>query len=383
MKFSKKKPLKVLFSEKTVEKGREVHVDAYSKIMQYKNMLKSNPDIADPIKEEIKYEIQRNRGRLRFHKFKNREAKLKYKGIEISVPTNELGLITPSYFQIHINKIKDMLSKRRKLLKQDAKEVRQIEGVRYELHGGVRETKNTIAQMFREIGRKRVNSNRKPDASENHVGVEIEFISAFSREDIAELIIDAKLSKHVRLKTDGSIRASDKKPIPLEMCIVAPESKIIPMMEKVCGLLASIEAEANISCGLHVHLDCRNRDRYLLFHNLVVCQDLLFSLVASSRQGNNYCKKQSTTDWNLASNEHYAAINKLSYERHKTIEVRMHHGTVAFPEIKNWITLLMKIANYNEKFKDEEKKLNKLASTLSFDKELSESLTNRIKVYNP
>ena len=228
---------------------------------------------------------------------------------------------------------------------------------------------------------KRVNSFRKPGADENHVGIELEFYSAHQRDDICQRLIDAKLSKYARIMTDRTIRGTEEKPVGLELCVVAPESKYVGIFERACDVLNDIGAETNDSCGFHVHLDCRNRSNKLLFYNLVQCQNLLFKMTYTNRQDNEYCRPQNSPEWDNAENSHYMAINKHAYQKHKTIEVRLHHGTTNFVDIKNWVELLIKIANYNEYF-DRIDKVSPLAKQLKIDKKLTDHLKDKVQLFS-
>lgn len=378
MYFSKKHPLKLIIKEESNEKVKEAHKDAFFKIRSYKDLVNSiGKDMSEELKNEIKYEIQKNRARLRLNKYKKRILNMSYKGASLSLDLNNgIDLET---FKSHKSKLKEELVSKRRQRKKVKKEIRSIEGVHYDLYGGVRTRRNSIQDLFLEVARRRVNSPRKPDATENHVGVELEFFSAYGRDDIVDRIIDAKLSKHCRVMTDNSIRPTVEKPIGLELCVVAPENKILDILEKACDVLSSVEAESNESCGVHVHLDSRNRNKKLLFYNLFQCQDLMFNMTLPSRKDNQYCRPQRSGDWEEADSSHYAAISKAAFDKHKTIEVRTHYGTTSFREIKNWILFLIKVANYNEKLTRIDN-VGKARKAFGLEKDLVEYMKDRVRL---
>jgi len=129
-----------------------------------------------------------------------------------------------------------------------------------------------------------------------------------------------------------------------ELAIVAKSTQIASVISKACKVLADHKAEVNSTCGLHVHIDMRNRDEKQAFANLVKSQKLLYSMVPRSRYENTYCKPN---DKGLKMDSYqgrYLGINPSSYGEHGTIEVRLHSGTVNAEKINNWIKLLQAIA---------------------------------------
>jgi len=118
---------------------------------------------------------------------------------------------------------------------------------------------------------------------------------------------------------------------------------------KLCKELSKIDAYVNKTCGLHVHLDMRDllnegKRTTTRVHNLVQCLPFLSSLVPESRRSNSFCKL-GKTDRN-SSDRRYYAINTESMKKHKTIEVRLHSGTVEFEKITNWVKLLYSITRF-------------------------------------
>jgi hypothetical protein len=76
----------------------------------------------------------------------------------------------------------------------------------------------------------------------------------------------------------------------------------------------------------------------------------MFSRVASHRRDNEYCKFTRKEDFEAG--ERHLAINTESLEEHRTIEIRLHHGTVNVKEIYSWVkylTSLIKGKAYDKK----------------------------------
>jgi len=380
MQFSKKYPLEISFIEHSNPNISAIHMDAIKKIRKCRKTLKNDySKMSDNLKEQLIEEIQKYRGRIHFHKAKRRKAKLKYKDVEMIVPVNSMGMILPSKFRGYKKEIINQLQKNREDRKKQNEKVTFIGRIDYSLYGGVHKKQKTILKLFREIAKNRVNSPRNPKAEENHVGLEIEFFSNYDRDTVCNFFIDAKLSQFVRIMTDVSIKPSSEKPVGLELCLIAPESRLEEIVRRACEVLTDLDAKTNESCGLHVHLDCRNRSQVTLFYNMVKCQDLLFKLVDPSRTGNKFCLKQRSPIWEKANTGHYAAINKGSYLKHKTIEIRMHHGTTNYNEIILWVKLLIKIANYNKHFKDINS-VDRISKILKLDNNLKQKLNTKMSI---
>jgi hypothetical protein len=115
--------------------------------------------------------------------------------------------------------------------------------------------------------------------------------------------------------------------------------------------LAAAGATVNKQTGYHVHLGV---EHYGLngIANLVVnwsaAHDTIAALVAPSRLNNGFCRPISLLDaernaemvrngqvHNLNGGRYYS-LNLASYDRHGTVEIRLHHGTLNGSKIKAW-----------------------------------------------
>ena len=107
---------------------------------------------------------------------------------------------------------------------------------------------------------------------------------------------------------------------------------------QACERLRDAGAEVNRSCGLHVHIDCRDISATAAntrAKRLREALPWLRRMVPSSRLSNNYCN---------GSRGRYMPINTESYHKHSTVEVRLHSGTLDADKIRNWIEVVRFIA---------------------------------------
>lgn len=185
-------------------------------------------------------------------------------------------------------------------------------------------------------------TNKAPRTKAEHFGVEIECYAPEDgtnfRNDFQQFCIENKV-KGANYKSDGSISA-ESGCFPFEITVLIPRDNIRDL-EMVCKWLAKKKARVNKSCGLHVHLDFRNRDNLQQAANrLANALPFLSKLVPKSRRSNSYCRLERNS---LGEGNRYAAINLQSYHKYKTLEVRLHSGTVSFEKITSWIMILSNI----------------------------------------
>lgn len=121
-------------------------------------------------------------------------------------------------------------------------------------------------------------------------------------------------------------------------------------------------AEIDHKCGLHVHIDLRDfnkQELVRLFYILRKVEHVTRLLVTEERGENEFCcatlgqiRTHNRNGFDDRVMEHcedmqrYSAYNFLSYYDHKTVEVRLHHGTLNYEEIRNWVLLHLAIVDY-------------------------------------
>jgi hypothetical protein len=230
----------------------------------------------------------------------------------------------------------------------------------------------TILELLKSKKIKTIKDAKKPFNSSNHIGVEIEFASYLNESQIGQLFYDAGLIEYVQLGHEF-VQGRDDGENEFELCVVAPQEKIYEIIERVCVILNE-KADANITygCGLHVHIDARNRNIKTMFDNLYNCQEILYDMVSYKRRSNKHVKLMPTKLWYPAKNgfrhgpeckdtvckcefqntehfkkcaERYYGLNTWSYKSHQTMEIRIHSGTSNATKINNWIKLLLTIVD--------------------------------------
>jgi hypothetical protein len=223
---------------------------------------------------------------------------------------------------------------------------------------------------------------------------------AKDEEKLCKLLDDAKVQNNVHLGTDGSVKDLDfipkveygfdpnwgfdrmrvvntkDKHLGKEIRILATEKEAPDVIQKVCAAIKQAGGKINDTCGLHVHLDMRNREFNEVFNNFFFIQKLLFLTQPKTRRTSKYCKIM--TRRTVPVRTKYYAINKMSYAEHRTLEIRLHHGTIDPKEIKMWSGLLIKIANSTKKFKKSVKSFDELELPVP----LKEYLDVRVKKYS-
>lgn len=217
---------------------------------------------------------------------------------------------------------------------------------------------------------------KSPKTQEHHVGVEIEFFAPVNSDILAEHLVS--INEYLCLKTDGSIRAESGHH-GHELTICVPESKRAEVITKVCAVLREVRAKVNSSCGLHVHLDMRNRDRYTAFNNLVAAQTILYAMQPSSRRSNRFCRKvEHDFDAGLRADSKYWGVNSQSYQRLKTIEVRLHAGTTDATKINNFVDILCHVVSKSTTVTSTPKKANTFGKAFDLPDTLVAYIDERI-----
>lgn len=234
-----------------------------------------------------------------------------------------------------------------------------------------------------------------PTTSKNYIGIEIEclIINSISEQELPNKLIEAGLQWNVHLGQDGSVVDNTwrpiynqyytcvnwkTKPIGTELRILVEESEFDSVLDKVCRILKECKAYVNNTCGLHIHLDMRNRDYELAFKNLYKMQTTMLKTQPKHRKNNKFCRKVKSLKEMSTSRSRYKTINPLSYKDMRTIEVRLHEGTIDYNDIKNWSQFLINIVDTKEPIT----KVVKGFKSLPLSEQIKEYLNARIKKYS-
>jgi hypothetical protein len=164
------------------------------------------------------------------------------------------------------------------------------------------------------------------------LGLEFECVGGISRKDLIE-----RLPIWTRVVSDGSIRAANGHN-GHEVRALLDRQTAEPRLHRLCKILADAGLSVNRSTGLHVHLDARNipteydaiRTAKLMDAWLVALREL----VPASRRENSYCK------FGVSNRDRYRAVNVCAWQTHRTIEIRLHSGTIDYTKTLAWIRLL-------------------------------------------
>jgi len=247
-----------------------------------------------------------------------------------------------------------------------------------------------------------------PTNKQEHVGIEIECFSFFTREQVKEKVASLGLSKWVEVGNDGSIECTEvwdspknkkiysdmgkainqlyyvqdrtpwgspahdaartkvmlardeqdafrnlhvKEPIGVEFRVCFETKSKATVSKKLAQLFKWMSPKVNKSCGLHVHLDMRRFDPYEAVENLINKRNDLRSMVNKGRLRSEYCRavtkeeaKEFLTDSRRA--DRYRDFNIAAYSKFRTIEVRLKEGSVDLTDIFNWVDYLQRVA-YN------------------------------------
>lgn len=216
-----------------------------------------------------------------------------------------------------------------------------------------------------------------------YVGVEIEFVSFYSLEDCRKILKEHKMNKWCDLVHDGSIEGpdgddpDDENLFGIELRILSTEGDLAKRMPLVQTFLSAVAMQVNESCGLHVHLDMRNRDIETVAKRFLARQYEFTDMVPWQRRESSYCEplqehhlyeeriEQLPFDWRTNTyprkvtrtfstqrSNRYSDINVTAYNKHKTIEIRIHEGTLDCAEILNWCKYLICICEGKEGYID-------------------------------
>jgi len=235
------------------------------------------------------------------------------------------------------------------------KELNFKENLTYKLSSDkVHQTPGDILKLVKLKPLKNIFGDKKPDSSDNYLGIELELISKSNKEKLAVELFKEGVAEYCHIKDDGSLRGENGYGHTHEVCVLVKESMLENVVTKVCRAFEKAQCRVNKTCGMHVHLDMRARDHKLCFKNLVRSQDLLYKMQPLSRKEGTFSKRVTNEDFDEfitsprgeGRHERYYGVNGTAYNKHKTIEIRMHSGTVDARKIINWCKILTTIVNY-------------------------------------
>ncbi len=273
--------------------------------------------------------------------------------------------------------IKQIKAKRAKTKKVNILH-RTFEGANYELVGNVFQKPGLINPLAQKLTINDPFSVKKPRRKDNYIGIELEFNvkdranRSTEQKNIANALKLAGLARYVDVTEDGSCG--------WEVRVLLLESEFETHLVKILEVLNGFGFETNEKCGTHIHFDMRNRDVNMVYSNLFKTQKFLRKFLNRGRKFNTYCKmnKAESFDKQAECHDRYYCINVEAYDRHQTLEVRMHQGTLKASELVPWIYLLTKIVNYRTTIDKSVNTLKQATTQFEIEATLAQDLEEKL-----
>lgn len=223
------------------------------------------------------------------------------------------------------------------------------EDIRYRTHNsrGRAADREIVAEQPRTARQRYMDMPLTPDTFnyDRALGVELELVSKSNKQTLTDA-----LPIWCRRADDGSLRAtSSAYPYVHEVRALFVRSQMEPRLFRLCNTLQALECSVNKSCGLHIHLDQRGETTASAKKRATIMDRWLCALqelVPMSRRTNDYCK------FGISERDRYHAVNFVAFQKYKTIEVRLHSGTIDYTKILAWIRLCELLAAMRHKPKE-------------------------------
>lgn len=265
-------------------------------------------------------------------------------------------------------------------------------GYTYMLDGGdvFTKPKSVLALQSMENQLSRISKAKKPSDKDpnNFVGIELELVGRVDRKTLNDLLCKAYLAGYVYLRDDSSIQRENPGDYAHEITVLCRERQLVDVVNRLCKVINSKEVEAyvNNSCGLHIHIDCRNRDPKHLYNNLTRCLPMLKNMVPQNRveseHATRYCKLNTTSKWEEQNHgDRYMAVNSAAYTKYKTIEVRMHSGTTNATKIIYWAKILLAAAHHKDLIKSDIGDAYKFNDVVGCDSKIMNYIIKRTSLF--
>lgn len=218
-----------------------------------------------------------------------------------------------------------------------------------------------LFQDVQERAMEELDRDMTPTTKENHIGIEFECYSKKNVAKVFQSIKKHKLFDYTSIGDDSSIECPDNT-YGYEFRFLFPEDRFHLLFKRFKSVIKECGIKTNASCGIHVHLDMRSRDKDRVLKNLFTCIPIMKKLTKKSRHRNSYCliedswKRQvydRTQDtWYYDGPSKYRAINAYSaYRHHQTYEVRLHEATTDIDKVIKWCKFLVSVANHGSTLK--------------------------------
>jgi hypothetical protein len=251
---------------------------------------------------------------------------------------------------VALNLSKAILKKRRDIKTIIATTKRIGGNLSYQKVGGVLTKPAEFLRLNENFAETIIQQEKSPTTGDNYVGIEIEMLSPKTIQEMEKLLIKARLHRYVNIGEDASIRGETDGFNRMELRVCLPEFLLESHLKILCDVLRRNDCYANRSCGMHVHIDMRNRDPELCYRNFFKVQGIMLDAQPMSRRKNKYCMPNTEKELTLSQfddTDRRSAINTNSYNKNnmRTIEIRIHEGATKYRDIINWVKFLVGTAS--------------------------------------
>jgi hypothetical protein len=220
-----------------------------------------------------------------------------------------------------------------------------------------------------------------PEPGKEYVGIELECYAP-TKTDLKPILLP--WGKYTMIGSDGSIHAEGGH-VSYEIRLLIPVLEVDVVLPSILKALRQAGTKVNASCGTHVHFDMRHLSFDQVkgaYKNLFHSQNILFGIQPPSRQANNYCERNSSSDLTGNETERYKAINPCAYQKYTTLELRLHAGTLDDRKLINWIALCRAIMT-GPMLVQAKRKLETFAEHFSLSESLVAYIKMQMEKYDP
>lgn len=310
-------------------------------------------------------------------KFDDRRKKLKQNLKLKLADMSSIEKVVTAYRVIHGQRIEHEMPFDKKSLKADMKKTKKSLDLAVKMHrsnlknnlitsdtimgipvtklGAVFDKTGQILFLQKQIPKDRILAVKKPMLKDEYIGVELECITEFQDyNQLRQAFIEAKLERYVDVVPDGSLRGgrdgdgdSGERSGCTEVRVLCLNKDKEDILTRVCKVIKDNGGYVNKTCGTHVHFDMRKIDANKSFNNLVRIQSILKAAQPESRRNAEYCKNNTSNDMNSPNyngSARYWTINPKSFAKHKTLEVRVHEGTLDAAGLCGWVDFIFAVA---------------------------------------
>jgi hypothetical protein len=188
----------------------------------------------------------------------------------------------------------------------------------------------------------------------NYLGIELEFISKVPLEKAREILYIMKLERFCDITLDASIETQEMgESHGLELRILSKQNQLEERLLLVQEYLNQVAYYTDDSCGIHVHIDMRNRNYKRSRDRLMSSQSQFRSMMPSHRvDPGSYNDALSHYEIKDIESGRYVDrskdINIHAYNKYKTIEVRVHEATLDMNDLYDWCRYLTSVVDNKE-----------------------------------